>query len=243
MARVASTRSHKIEFRENFSAAALPFPLPLLSCHVVAFNPRLPPPASLNLLAPTMQYPVPHPAPPLAQAMPLMRLKSTLSGRCGRQAALDADPGAVSFLAQEASAGVPFLAACAGKVYFEVLCEGCEGGINVGLAGTNFRGTNVSGCAASWSVYSDGSTYHRSAAAMRARQPPPRYLSADAHLAAAMKGARWRRAGSRRARRWGWRWTSTPAPCASPSTAATGPSPSPTAALLPPPLAPPSSPR
>ena len=71
-------------------------------------------------------------------------------------------PGAVSFPGQEASVGAPYLSAATGKVYFEVECEGGSGSINVGLAGTNFRGHNVSGCEASWSIFSDdGATWHR----------------------------------------------------------------------------------
>jgi hypothetical protein len=80
--------------------------------------------------------------------------------------------GEVSFPGQEASVGAPYLSAATGRVYFEVECEGfsdveCEGAsgeINVGLAGTNFRGQVVSACEASWSIYNNGKAYHRSAA-------------------------------------------------------------------------------
>ncbi len=75
---------------------------------------------------------------------------------------LDSDPGKVSFAGQEELAvGVPFFATSTGKVHFEVACEGSTGKINVGLAGTNFQGNVVSGCEASWSIYSNGTTYHR----------------------------------------------------------------------------------
>ncbi len=76
--------------------------------------------------------------------------------------------GVVSFPGKEASVGAPYLSAATGKVYFEVECEGGSGSINVGLAGTNFRGQVVCACEASWSIFSDGATYHRSAAALAA---------------------------------------------------------------------------
>jgi hypothetical protein len=69
--------------------------------------------------------------------------------------------GVVSFPGQEASVGAPYLSAATGRVYFEVECEEASGSINVGLAGTNFRGQVVSACEASWSIYNDGKAYHR----------------------------------------------------------------------------------
>ena len=72
-------------------------------------------------------------------------------------------PGAVSFpTSSETSVGAPYLSAAGGKVHFEVDCVEGTGKINVGLAGTNFRGQVVSACEASWSIYSDGKAYHRS---------------------------------------------------------------------------------
>ena len=81
--------------------------------------------------------------------------------------------GVVSFPGQEASVGAPYLSAATGRVYFEVECEGASGGIEVGLAGTNFRGQKVCACEASWSILKDGTTYHRSAApGVAARRRP-----------------------------------------------------------------------
>jgi hypothetical protein len=154
-----------------------------------------------------------------------------------RQAKLDAEPGVVCFSGQgdecELAVGAPYLAASAGKVYFEVVSDGDEGcktgAINVGLAGTNFRGAVVSRCEASWSIYRNFVAYHRSG---KAPAYPRRKIDAwpGVTLAEAKEGVSgWRAAGSRRARlgRWEWRWTLTQGPCVSPSMAANGPSPSP----------------
>ena len=89
---------------------------------------------------------------------------------CERQAELDAEPGGVCFSGQgeesEVAVGAPYLAASAGKVYFEVVSQGdagCKtGAINVGLAGTNFGGSVVNRCEASWSIYRNFIAYHRS---------------------------------------------------------------------------------
>jgi hypothetical protein len=98
-----------------------------------------------------------------------------LAGRDPRyyewQVKLDADPGVVCFCGQgeesEVAVGAPYLAASGGKVYFEVVSDGdigCKtGAINVGLAGTNFRGSVVNRCEASWSIYRNFVAYHRSA--------------------------------------------------------------------------------
>ncbi len=81
--------------------------------------------------------------------------------------------GAVSFPGSEVSVGAPYLSAAVGKVHFEVDCVEGKGSINVGLAGTNFRGQKVCGCEASWSIFSDGTTYHRLAAAAVAAHRHP----------------------------------------------------------------------
>jgi hypothetical protein len=58
------------------------------------------------------------------------------------------------------SVGAAFLCQAAGRVWFEVEVVDAAGGLRVGLAGTNFRGTFVGGDAASWAVYEDGETRH-----------------------------------------------------------------------------------
>jgi hypothetical protein len=58
------------------------------------------------------------------------------------------------------SAGAAFLGQAAGRVWFEVEVVEAAGGLRVGFAGTNFRGTYVGGDAASWAVYQNGGTRH-----------------------------------------------------------------------------------
>ena len=59
------------------------------------------------------------------------------------------------------SAGAAFLCQAAGRVWFEVEVVEAKGGALVGFAGTNFRNNSTVGTdALSWSIYSDGKTYH-----------------------------------------------------------------------------------
>ncbi len=58
------------------------------------------------------------------------------------------------------SAGAVFLCQAAGRVWFEVEVVYAAGNLQVGFAGTNFRGTLAGGDATSWAVYENGGTRH-----------------------------------------------------------------------------------
>ena len=56
---------------------------------------------------------------------------------------------------------LPSLSVAGGKIYFEVEVVRAEGGVYVGLAGSNFRANDVGGDGASWGLVSFGYTIHR----------------------------------------------------------------------------------
>jgi hypothetical protein len=59
------------------------------------------------------------------------------------------------------SVGAPFLGNATGRVWFEVEVLAESGHVQVGFAGTNFRGSKLGWDKADWGIYNLGITYHR----------------------------------------------------------------------------------
>ena len=60
-----------------------------------------------------------------------------------------------------ATAGAGYVGRSAGKWCFEVEVLEAEGQAEVGIAGTNFRGSDIGGFAEAWAIYNSGNTFHR----------------------------------------------------------------------------------